>query len=399
MASGWWRMLISLAIGAASLGAALYAQSIPLSADRLLAGAPGHIVPPPPELVPQGVSVPPMPKQLTAAQRKQLSSSLWYEPLSQKLVNLLYVDTVVTTGRNQSSRAVARILAALGWRFTQAQQNLMLHDALEGQFVGVLDHADALLRRQKLMQEAMQMLLNMEAVPQVHHLVVERLLTSPWWRTAYLQRIAPQTPANIIEARRQTMLTLIQSPAGVTRVELSEILGALVATGRGRAGYALWRQYVGEPLDNQLVYDPQFKHAAAARSEDRFPFEWHLNQNVGYSAVAGPQGAMISWDGRGVPVFMNQMVPVTPGARYLLSIEGSASGGRLQELFAPTLGCSEAILPFSVQAGNAGKIAVFQSPPVPKGCTLANLAIAGRVDTGARNVTINVHRITLRPRP
>lgn len=383
--------------GVLSLAAAVWAGSLQTRTMLLLASRPAQMVPPPPEYVPANVTIPPAQPPLTHRQRVHIRDALWRSPLDQQLVDYLYVDAVRTAGGGAATLPLARLLADLGWRYTPAQQNLMLRAAVDGRYADVIDQADALLRRQKLTDQAMAILMAMEAIPQVHHLVVDRLLGDPMWSYDYLLRIGQQSLPQVIDARFRTLRVLLRTPDSVSRAELAPALQALIANGRGRDADTLWTMKAGpRPRDN-VLRDGDFRMAAQLAGEETYiPFEWKMNQDLGYSADPGGQGALINWDGRGVPVFMVQLVPVESGRRYTLSIKGKADTGKLQVLLAPILDCGAtkiAFVPFEGQSGTAH----FRSMPIPVGCNMATLAVGGDIDAGRRPVSMDLARLMLRP--
>jgi len=384
-------------VGIMSLAAAVWAGFLRTDTAMLAASKPAQLAPPPRAFVPVGVAVPPVQPRLTAQQRKQIRWELWRTPLDQQLVDYLYVDAVRAAGNSAATLPIARLLAELGWRYTPAQQNLMLRAAIDERFSDAADQADALLRRQKLTEQAMTMLMAMEAIPQVHDLVVDKLLGDPMWRYDYLLRIGLQSPPQVVDARFRTLRVLLRMADGVSRAELAPALQALNAQGRGRDADALWTLKAGARRGDNVLRDGDFRTAAQmVGNEVRIPFEWQLNQNLGYSADVGGQGVIINWDGRGIPVFMSQFVPVQPGRRYMLSIEGKADAGTLQTLLSPWLDCGQVRLIFASVGGNAGG-ARFQSDPVPKGCDMATLGLGGDIDAGRRSVSMDIARIVLQP--
>lgn len=386
-----------IVVGVLSLAAAVWAGVLGTDSAMLAASKPAQLAPPPRAFLPPGMAMPAVQPRLTTRQRELIGDELWRMPLDQQLVDYLYVDAVRAAGNSAATLPVARLLAELGWRYTPAQQNLMLRAAIDGRFAEVTDRADALLRRQKLTEQAMAMLMAMEAIPQVHNLVVDKLLGDPLWRYDYLLRISPQTPPQVVDARFRTLRVLLRTPDSVSRAELAPALQALVAQGRGRDADALWTLKAGARRGDNILRDGDFRIATQmAGDEIRIPFEWQLNQNLGYSADAGGQGVIVNWDGRGIPVFMSQLVPVQPGRSYMLSIDGKADAGTLQTLLSSSLDCGPVKLAFASVDGN-DRGARFKSVTIPKGCDMATLEIGGDIDAGRRAVSMDIARIVLRP--
>lgn len=383
--------------GVLSLAAAVWAVSLQNQRSLLLASKPAQLVPPPREYLPPNVAMPPIQPPLTDVQRARIRAALWRSPLDQQLVDYLYVDAVRTAGSGRATLPLAKLLGELGWRYTPAQQNLMLRAAVDGRFTDVIDQADALLRRQKLADQAMAMLMAMEAIPQVHHLVLDKLLGDPMWGYDYLLRIGPQSLPQVIDARFRTLRVLLRTPDGVSRAELAPALQALIGSGRGRDADALWTMKAGPRLRDNVLRDGDFRMAAQlAGEETRIPFEWQMNQNLGYSADPGGTGVIINWDGRGIPVFMSQVVPVQPGRSYMLSITGTGDNGALSALLSAVLDCGFAKAAF-VPVDGQGGTARFRSAPIPKGCDLATLAIGGDIDAGRRAVSMDIGHIAMQP--
>lgn len=386
-----------IVVGVISLAAAVWSGMLRTDTMMLAASKPAQITPPPRAFVPPNMAVPPIQPRLTARQRQQIRSELWRSPLDQQLVDYLYVDAVRADGNSAATLPVARLLAELGWRYTPAQQNLMLRAAIDGRFADVIDRADALMRRQKLTDQAMTMLMAMEAIPQVHDLVVDKLLGDPMWRYDYLLRISPQSLPQVVDARFRTLRVLLRTPDGVSRAELAPALYALVAQERGVDANILWTLKAGKRQGDNVLRDGDFRMAAQLSGEEvHIPFEWKLNQNLGYSADAGGRGVIVNWDGRGVPLFMSQLVSVQPGRSYVLSIDGNTDSGSLQTLLSPTLDCG-AVKQVFAPVGGRGERAQFQSAAVPKGCDIATLGIGGDIDAGRRAVSMDIARVVLRP--
>lgn len=385
------------AIGMAlSLGGAGYSIAMQVERTRILtATVSSQIVPLPVGALPPGTAQP-VTRPLNAGHRRAITRLLWRDPLNPRLTNLLYADAMRTAGPDLQARQAA-LLARMGWRFTPAQQNLMVRAALTGDYIQVIDRVDALLRRQKLLGPAFATLNAMEALPQVQSAVISRLRGQPVWRRDYLSVIGPQSAPALLDARLRTLTALLATPTGVGREEMASSLTALDASGRGRAAHRLWLQRAGAPA-GELLYDPDFRQAAAivGTSDVATPFEWRFNQDLGYAAGPSLDGVMITWDHRGLPVFLSQRVPVMPGRRYILAVQAHSDTGEPQPLLAPDMICgNSSVSPAATDIH--GDESRYQFGPLPRACDMATLRLSGRLDSGTGNTTITLKRVVLLP--
>jgi len=390
------RLVAGLLAGLVTLLAAGWSMVAQVQDARLLAASSGsQIAPLPDGLLPPDVPQPPSQQALSAPERGRLAEALWREPLSPRLFNLLFADTARSRPPGEVAHTAA-VLEQLGWRYTPAQQNIILRALFAEKFDKVLDRVDALLRRQKRLDLAYATLSAMEAIPEVHSVVLEKLIAGPAWRANYMSAISGESPPALLEARRATIAALLDTPGGLRRNELAPSLLALFASGRGGAAHELWRRHAGMPADGNLVYDPDFKHAGAlAETGDAaIPVEWQLGQDLGYAAQASPEGVTITWDRRGVPRFLAQAVRVHPGRSYNLSIRGRSDTSSISRLLRPELLCGGQTVRFELAEEAPGEN-TFVSRPLPRTCDLGVLTIGGAVDTGSGGVIIEIQNVSL----
>ncbi len=390
------------ATGAAAASLASSGYYVRALADsRWLTGQDLHkVVPVPAAMLPAGAVQKVAGRAMGPADRPVLAAAVWRDPLDQHLANLHYVDLVDGHADDSAVARQAQLLSALGWRDSSAQLNLILRSALAGDVAPVLDRADALLRRRKLLAPANQMLAAAEAVPAVTHLVAVRLAARPPWRSDYMVASAQSATPAFLAVRAATLGRLFAMGSPPSRREIAPVLSGLTAAGQGNDAYALWSRFVGPRRAGMVVNDPDFRKAGqlAAANETVLPFEWQLNADMGYGASPARDGAgiEINWDGKGVPVFLSQAVPVRAGLQYRLVIAGQGNATRLVDLFQPTLACGARQLAFeAVGVANTG--VTFRSEPVPAGCAIAVLAIGARVRDDAAPVGAIVQRIVMTP--
>jgi len=383
--------------GLLSLSGVAYSAKLQVAEARLFVGDVGaQIAPLPDGLLPTGIPRPSYQPPLGVEQRRALRGALYHDPLDARLFNLIYVDGVRTGETAGQIRHNAELLGQLGWRYTPAQLNLLFRNLLDNRFDVVLDHIDALLRRRKLSSVATSMLMTMETIPEGHREVVDRLQGNPGWRRDYLSVIGPQTSSVTLEARTATIAALLRTPQGMTRDEIAPSLNALVATGRARAAHSLWIRHVRGLPDGNLVYDPRFQEVAAAEMSDRrIPFEWSLGAGLNYAARLSQEGVTISWDRSGVPTFLSQLVPLSPGRGYALTVRGRSDTQDLSKLLAPVITCAATNTRFIVAASTSGYVR-YTASALPESCNMGVLTISGALDTGAGGVDFGIREITLR---
>ena len=415
MQKGAVRLAGAVLAGLASVAAAGGSIAMQVEDAGLTSGRNAQQTAPLPDIMlrmlPPGTPMPAPQPALSAVERREIGEGLLRTPLDLKLFNLLFADAVRTGRPDSEIERLAAITRQLGWRYTPAQQNLMLRALLDERFDDVLDHVDALLRRQKQAALAYTMLSAMEGVPQVHGAVLDKLLARPDWRAAYLAVIGPQSLPALLDARVRTLDALLATPSGLTLDELGPSLAALTASGRGRAAHRLWMRHTQEQRtaggpggDNaqaggNLLYDPAFEQLARRAGGDDLgiPFEWRLGQDLGYAAQSSSEGVMINWDRRGVPVFLSQTVPVRPGRSYTLTLQGTTDQDRLGRLLAPVLLCGTQMVRFVPVGVQAQGPARYRSESLPDACDMGVLAINGAVDTGSGPVNIALSHVALQP--
>jgi len=398
MRTGAARLTGAALVGLVSIAAAGWSLASQIEEEGLTAGRRAwQIAPLPENLLPASSPLPPELPALSTSERRAIGRGLWREPLEPRLFNLLFADSVRIGRPDRETDRLAALLAQLGWRYTPAQQNLMIRALLDERFGDVLDRVDALLRRQRQPALAYTVLAALEGIPQIHGEVLDKLLAEPAWRSDYLSVIGPESAPALLEARVRTIDALLKTRSGMNREEIAPSLIALNASGRGRIAHGLWVRQAGEPADANLVHDPVFEQVAAqaGTAGPGIPFEWRLGQDLGYAAQTSSLGVSISWDRRGVPAFLSQTVPVRPGRDYVLTVQGRASDDSLQRLLSPLLLCATRAIRFE-PAGEARQGQPrWRTGPLPASCDMGVLTLNGALDTGSGTVTIDLERVSL----
>jgi hypothetical protein len=390
------RTAAAFLVGTLSFVAAAYSGVVQQRRLLLLADlVPAQLAPIPRESLPAGAVIPSPSPPLTAEQTRTIVLNLWRSPLDEQSFNLLYTDGLRTHATAPVVTHRAALLAKLGWRFTPLDQNLIIRGATNGNYQEVVDRADALLRRQKIDELAISIMQAMEARPEVHRYVVEKLKGNPPWRPEYLASTTPQSGPVLLARRAQTLDVLIGTRS-LAKGEITPSLAAMAGVGMARAAHDLWIRWSGQRSAN-LVYDSRFRAAAAADQTVALasPFEWKLGRDTNYSTSAADNGIEIDWDRRGVPTFLSQLVPVAPGNAYVLTIAGHADGAPLSTILAPAIVCgADPVAPTKVEGTKEN--ARFFFPVLPAGCDMGQLSINGALDSGTGSITVTITDVVLR---
>lgn len=393
-------LIAAFALGAGSVAGSVYYVDSAISYRLLKSLLYRQQVTIPPSLLPPNVKQPLVGKPLDADAHRRLAAAIWREPMLQPLANTLYVGMRDDRAPTTLVERQVTLLSALGWRSTAAQENLIIHDLLDAPHIErVVDRGDALLRRRQVLGFANQMLATLEATPQTREFVIRRLAQRPPWRSDYLVATSQSATPAFLAARIATVNALMQLGSGPSNREIAPVLNGLVASGNGAQAYRLWARYAGKGTEAPVVNDGDFRDAnrRGPDAEIVLPFDWRFQSDIGADAEPADDGSgvAIDWSGRGVPVFLSQLVPVTAGDRYALTIAGDANAIDLGGLLSPALVCNGRQVLFDVVANSAGA-AAFRSDPVPAGCSIAQLVIAGRPRDTSAPVSATLHRVTMR---
>ena len=158
-----------------------------------------------------GQSVPTAPR---LADPVELAAAIRGDPLNPRLVNAFYVSTASGRADENTVEAAAALLARMGWRYSAAQQNIFFRGVIRDDFAVVMDRADALLRRQRLISPMFQLLAGMESVAAARPWVVKKLSMSPPWRSSYLVATGQIANPALASARLSTLRDLKRSCCG-----------------------------------------------------------------------------------------------------------------------------------------------------------------------------------------
>lgn len=248
------------------------------------------------------------------------------QPLDQAKVNLLFASEMKRGLDAKRRDAFVNALISLGWRDTATQQNLVVRLLQSDDPSKAILRADGLLRRGRLFNEVIPMLVHMELFPDATDILVERLMRKPNWRKEYFAHAAPVPGQQGLDGRIRLLSRLMDKKDRISHEEIAPSLAIIVSGGMPEAAIRLGLRSVGAKPGNELLYDPMFAKTAALSTDDLekpFPFEWEFASAAGVGGmivVRDAAQAQLHWNGRGAPVIARTMTLSRDPRRLRLSI-------------------------------------------------------------------------------
>lgn len=321
-----------------------------------------------------------------------LRTAMAAAPLEQITVNVGMAREARQQGDAHTPAWLA-LLSRLGWRDTQALQNMLYNAALKNDLPKILDVSDALLRRQKLMEQIIPMLTMVEVDPQLQTMLVARLATNPSWRVAYLTSTSALHDRASLLGRFAVVQRLKRNGVHLDRDEVTANINALDDGGLPAYGFSLWQSIRGQatrPLD-----DTDFALASRYNSNDiSVPYQWRTMSGDGFRAdVSNDNGRpqlSIKWDGRGIPVFAQQRTSAAPG-RYALALAAAPRDVGALSAVVFRLMCGETATAFRPVAP------LRYVTDTATSCGYPSLQIAGDIQPSVTPREFAIDRITMTP--
>lgn len=335
---------------------------------------------------------------IIAAQKREL---MW-RPLSQDALNRLLVAARLSGQRTLEDR-VATVMRSFAWRTAPGQLNL-IYIAIERQrFEQIFQHADALARRERAVEEVLAIFALYEQMPEQRQYLVAALNRLPPWRQAYLasaERL--KTPAEV-QARYATITGLLET-GQVQRDELSSLLGRMVATGSAAQAHALWTKTQHPAMAPYRLFDPNFKQAMELqRSANpvRFPFEWQLDtgSNAGAQLIEreGRNELQFYWNGQGVPIFAKQTFKARPGF-YSATLTGVKASSAARKALAIELQCAGEQPVRLLPVRSAGESELSYSAVAATRCRFPEIRLYARSNNNNGDFEMSLTGVNLAPK-
>ena len=341
-------------------------------------------------------------RPLDARERKLALKLASEYPSRADILYLLYHDATSRRDADAAKRFAAA-MQKLGWRNTAVQRSLLVNAANEEDFGALMDHADALLRRDVLTDEVLPIVLLFERNPEVRKPLVRALSRMPDWRRQFFGRTDVLRDAVQRRARFGTVEYLVDSGATMKRDEIAPLIIAMDQAGDIARAEKLWVKHMPH-AGKTMLFDRSFVFAAGMdpdRPDLVMPFEWHLGQGAGYNSyVESDGGVRVEWDGHGVPVFLWQRLRFNGqrSVKVSLALNGdvmTAVGGLDVSLVCSKTG--KTLLLDRTEVSADRDAVIYSAGAAAIGCDRPELRISGALRDTATPVDFAIQSVSVIP--
>lgn len=169
----------------------------------------------------------------------------------------------------------------MGWRDVSAQLWLLRSSLEQKDYASAALRADALLRQQTYVEEAVQALRTISAHEEGPRLLAEQLAAEPRWRGRIMSTLSGLNVSEL-EAHERVLLALRETPAPPSAEEVSVYVNRLFDNKRNAEAHRAWERLRGA--------DAPALGAAAMETRDRLssPFEWTIKNVPGLQISPAP---------------------------------------------------------------------------------------------------------------
>jgi hypothetical protein len=337
--------------------------------------------------------------------RDLLLNAIGRAPLSSDaLAGLVRIDTLRGSPAAERKRGES-LLKQLGFRSTLAQQ-LLIESALKRRdFADILLRSDALLRREKLQDDVLPIMVIASGDRSTREPLITALAREPSWRLAFMTHEIGFARPELRAVRAEVLGEMIARKLPVDRIEVAYAVRALSKAQENITAYQLWKRYNRIEDRQFVVFDPRFR---AIKQEqiggNDMPFEWLLLKGRGYRAQLRPSTRQntlaLSWNGRGAPVVLEQKIALTAERRYKLDILATEPAAVIASRFSITLDCPGRAPVAFVDFQPAQKPGQPETVTAREavGCDFPVLRVRGNaVDSGDRGGKANITYLNVSP--
>lgn len=228
--------------------------------------------------------------------------------------------------RDEAAPFIFQAAGRLSWRNTQTQLWLLAYAAINRDYANMMNHADALYRRDKFQLEVLNVVAQSITDPAAHDAIIEKFATNPALRQSVLRRIGDSDKA-LFQYAFPFLDRLARNGRPADAGELGPFMRTLVGAGNEEAAFRLWRTRPDAARDpaarnGGLLYDGNFLNGGAQSSP---PFQWIARDDPRVETFWNSpnldgvgRGLLIQLE-KGLPIdVLEQTMMLAPG-RYRLS--------------------------------------------------------------------------------
>lgn len=325
-------------------------------------------------------------------------------PLQPDLLHGLIAHRVKQRDARVLDESERSALQSLGWQSTVIQLDLYKDGLNRSDVNTVVTRIDGLLRRGKMTEELVNVLIEIEQVaPQTRRMLVDLLADKPNWRRDFLTAPEGFAGADAVAARASTLNMMFDQKLSIKREEVAPIVNGLEVTGKLDQAEKLWRKFHHIPRPAPRPYDPNFNQLASTPLDSQhqtMAYEWRTGSGAGYSAEARQIGSEspvlnITWDGRAAPVFIRQRLISEPG-RFEVSVDGVALDPGAMRRIAFVFYCGGRPIFHDLVSRKEGRFVYSANEPVT--CANPEMRLVGMPQDSSNPLEIELTSIWLQSR-
>lgn len=337
---------------------------------------------------------------------KKLEGQISSMPLQPDFLHGLIAYRVKQRGAQTLNTTERRAMQSLGWQSNIVQLDLFKDGLNRGDVAAVMKRIDGLLRRGKMTEKLVNVLINIEHVDApARRKLVDLLIDKPNWRRAFLTAPAGYTGADAVKARASTLEQMFALDLAPQREEIAPIVNGLDAMGERDQAAALWRKFHHLQQPTPPLFDPKFITLASDplnRQYQTMVYEWQPGSGPGYSARArktGKDSAVLNirWNGRAAPVFIRQRLISEPGD-FMVGVKGLGLNAGAVRRFAFVFYCPTGPIFYDMISQRPDGSFVF-SGTEPVTCANPELRLVGMPHDNPNPLEVKLTSIHLRSKP
>ena len=321
------------------------------------------------------------------------------DPTNDRALRVLALATE-QLGDDAASSAIMRKAGTLGWRDTPTQLWLLNDAIMRDDFDSVLQHADALARRNRSGDFVRGIFLASVTEPRLRLALVKRLEQQPRWRGIFFADVRQRLPETSVASMAALFDDMEARGHTIAPLEWLSYIDRLIDLERFEQARTTWASAFEIPRASlsSVPFDPAFSFAAQRRDGDiRTQFEWVPNPDLlgtlfdddadGRTYLIIPPGLETG------TVIVSQLVMLSPGLRTVVT-QMNGSGEKAPAGW--NLRClpSEQVVPRRIALGTSDELSQISFEVPSERCAAQRLELVARDMFDAKQV--GLRRISIR---